>query len=85
MFRLQTRRDFSSERGGNGPELFRLELRRDFSPKTAAGHWDGFLREVVEPPSLGVLKERSDVVLGDTARWVTLVGGGDLECFFQPL
>ena len=34
-------------------------------------------REVVASPSLGVFKERLDVVLGDAVRWVTAVAGLD--------
>ena len=55
---------------GNGLELcqgrFRLAMRRHFSSARALRRWDGLPREVVESPSLGVLRERLDVVLGDT-------------------
>ena len=34
---------------------------------------------MVESPSLGVFKERLDVVLRDTVQWVTLVVGGWLD------
>ena len=56
---------------------FRWEMRRHFCSERAARRWDGLPREVGGSPSLGVFKERLDVVLGDRVRWVTLgVGGG---------
>lgn len=43
---------------------FRLDMRENLFSE-CLGKWDGLLREVLESLTLGVLKERLNVVLGD--------------------
>ena len=79
---------------GNGFKLrqgrFRLDIRRKFFTQRVVMHWNRFLKEVVDAPSLDAFKARLDVALGSLVWWLVTVhiAGGlkrDDHCGpFQP-
>jgi len=71
---------------GNGLKFcrrrFRLDIRKTFSSETVVLQWHRLYREVVESPSLQMLRNRGDVTLRDV---VSGLGGGGVTVRLEHL
>jgi len=69
---------------GNGSKLkegrFRLDIRKKFFTMRVVKHWPRLPREIVDAPSLEMLKARLDGALSNLVWWkMSLLMAGGLE------